>query len=47
MNKKSVSWNDAYINSKNPKKIIHNFNQNGDCNNEWDDLQSQFLKYTK
>ncbi len=32
---------------KTPKKIIHNFNQNGDYNNEWDDLQSQFLKYTK
>jgi len=32
---------------KTPNKIVYNFNQNGDCNNEWDDLQSQFFKYTQ
>jgi hypothetical protein len=52
LKKNYVSWNDAHVNSKNvpkktPKTFVHNFALNGDYNNEWDDLQSQFLKYTK
>jgi hypothetical protein len=42
LKKNCVLWNVAYINSKmilkNPKKIVHNFNENGEYNNEWDDL---------
>ncbi len=42
-----VTWNNAYITSKNdlkktPKKIVYIFNQNDDYNNEWDNLQSLF-----
>jgi hypothetical protein len=41
--KKIVLHGMKYINSKNdvketPKNIVHNFNQNGDCNNEWHNL---------
>lgn len=32
---------------KPPKTFVHNFAQNGDYNNEWDDLHEQFKKHAK